>query len=154
MTPKIKEMILSFLRSQRLMTLAVTSPEPWVCTTFYYVDDDFKLYILTSPKTKHGQLITKNPHVACNIFDSQQKVTERKVGVQLKGTAKKLRAIDKLKWALNMWNTTHPDIETIINFDNIKKKIISGTIYQICPSTIQFFNEELYGEKEFTVFKL
>jgi uncharacterized protein YhbP (UPF0306 family) len=134
------------------MSLAVYDNRPWICTVYYYLDNDFNFYIFTSPKTKHGLAMSKNNKVACNIFDSHQKVTDKKVGAQVQGTAVVLNSIDKLKWALKMWNATNPGISSIINFKNMKKKIISGKIYKITPEKIQFFNEELYKDKEFEIF--
>jgi hypothetical protein len=80
-------------------------------------------------------------------------VTDKKTGAQIEGIATPVKSIEKLKWALKMWNTTNPGIQAIINFENIKKKVISGTIYRITPKKIQFFSEELYGEKEYEVFE-
>ena len=150
---KNKKILYQYLISQRLMTLAVFEKKPWVCTLYYYMDKDFNFYVLTSPKTKHGQMLEKNKKVACTVFDSRQKVTDKKVGVQIEGVISMVKSIKQLKYALKMWNKLNPGIAHIINYKNIKEKVISGRIYKIKPRSIKFFSEELYGEEEAEVFK-
>ena len=52
-----------------------------------------------------------------------------------------------------MWHQTNPGTESLINFDNIKNKIIESRTYKIKPFRIKFFNEELYGDEEDEVFE-
>lgn len=52
-----------------------------------------------------------------------------------------------------MWHKKNPGFEDIINIPNIIKKIIKGRFYQIIPILIKFFNEDLYGEEGFEIFK-
>ncbi len=135
------------------MSLAVHSDELWICTVYYYMDSDFDFYIFTDPNTKHGKMFEKSNIVACAVFDSHQKVTDKKIGAQIKGSISQIRKVRTLKWALKMWNNTNKGIGKIINFKNMKKKLISGRVYKISPTKIQFFNQELYGEKELEIFK-
>lgn len=95
MKPKDKEILLTYLKSQKLMTLATRGDRPWVATVYYVVDDDLSLYLLTSPKTEHGQNIAQSDQVAGNIFDSHQEVTDKKVGIQIQGTASVVNAIQR-----------------------------------------------------------
>jgi len=148
-----KEKLFQYLRTQKLLTLAVNDKKLWICSLYYYMDEDFNFYVFTSPKTKHAKMFTKNKNVACNIFDSHQKITKDKVGAQVEGVVSMVSAVDKLKWALKMWNNANPGIADKINFLNMRKKIISGKVYKIKPTRIQFFNQEIYGDEETEMFK-
>jgi uncharacterized protein YhbP (UPF0306 family) len=148
-----KQKLFELLRSQKLLTLAICDPTPWVSTAYYYLDEDFCFYIFTDSKTRHGQIIEKNKNVACNIFDSHQKITDKKIGVQVEGVIEKIKGISNLKWALKMWNAANPGLESIINLKNMQNKVVNGSVYKITPKSIKFFSEELYSDDEFEVFK-
>lgn len=154
MKSKDKDILLTYLKSQKLTTLATCGDRPWVATVYYVIDNDLNLYLLTSPKTEHGQNIAQNDQVACNIFDSHQQVTDKKVGIQIQGTASVVNAVQKIKWLLKMWHEINPGKEGILNYQNMKDKVIDAKVYKVTPSRIKFFNEELYPEEEFKVFYL
>jgi len=149
-----KHLLLKYLKSQKLMTLATYSDKPWVATVYYIADDDLNLYFLTSPKTEHGQHIAKNGHVACNIADTSQKVTDKKTGVQIQGIASRVNAVQKMICLFRMWHKINPGTEERLNFQNIKNKVISARVHKVTPTRIKFFNEKLYPSEEFKVFYL
>ena len=96
MNNKIKQDIYEFLKVHGVMTLATCEDNmPWVSTLYYGIDEEMNMYIVTDPNNVHGIQIVRNPQVAFNIFDSHQKITEPKKGVQGKGTIKMLKG---LKW--------------------------------------------------------
>ena len=142
-----------YLQSQNLVSIATRNDKLWVSVVYYVVDDKLNLYFLSEPTTEHCQNILKNAEVACAIFNSNQKVTDKKVGVQLHGKASKVSNLAKIKWMLALWNKINPGFETIINLKNMQNKIIKGRIYKIEPITIKFFNEALYGSEGFEVFE-
>lgn len=148
-----KDLLLEYLKSQNLMSLAVYNQQLWIATVYYFIDDDFNLYIYTSPKTKHGKMIERNTDIVCNIYDSHQKITDNKVGAQVSGKINQIKDLKALKYALTMWNKVNPGLETNINYKNLINKVISGRIYKITPEVIQFFNEELYPEDEYKIFQ-
>jgi|SRR3989338_8352824 len=142
-----------YLKSQNLVSIATKNGKLWVSVVYYVVDDKLNLYFLSEPTTEHCQNILKNAEVACSIFNSNQKVIDKKVGVQLHGKASKVNNIEKIKWMLALWNKVNPGFEAIISLKNMQKKIIKGRIFKIEPKTIKFFNEVLYGSEGFEVFK-
>lgn len=147
-----KQKLLRFLKSHNFMTVATYDGKPWVANVYYVVDDDFNLYFLSEPASKHGRDLAKNSSVACSIADSNQKVTNQKIGVQLQGSAKIVNVITRIKWVLHLWNKINPGFESVINISNIQKKVIKGRVYQITPALIKFFNESLYGPEGFETF--
>lgn len=135
------------------MSLATGGQNLWVCTVYYVVDEKFNLYFLSEPTTSHCQQLSKNAEVACAICDSRQKVTNKKIGVQILGKASKVSNIGKIKWMLGLWNKVNPGFETIINWKNIQKKVIKSEIYKVEPRLIKFFNEKIYGPEGFKFFE-
>jgi uncharacterized protein YhbP (UPF0306 family) len=154
MDSKEKEMLLDFMKSHKLMTLATFDNKPWVATVFYVADENLNLYFLTSPKTEHGQHIAKNGMVACNIINSHQQVISQKMGLQIEGTAEKVSVFESIKKTLQMWHNTNPGKEDKLSFDNIKNKVIGARVYKVTPSRMKFFNEKLYLKEESKVFEL
>lgn len=150
---KNKQKLLKYLKSRRLMVLATYSEKPWICTVFYVIDDKFNLYFLSKPHRRHCKDIVLNNSVSCAVADSNQKVIDKKIGVQIQGIANKVGNIEKIKWMLKLWNKLNPGFESTINLKNIKEKAIESRIYKIEPREIKFFNEELYGMEGSEVFK-
>jgi uncharacterized protein YhbP (UPF0306 family) len=152
-----KALLLDYLKKHKLMTIATYSGKlgkPWVATAFYIVDGDLSLYFLTSPKTEHGQHMVENKYVACNIADTHQEVTDKKIGVQIQGTVSRVNAVLRIKWMFKMWHKINPGTEERLNYKNLKNKVISARVYKITPAKIKFFNEELYPSEESKTFYL
>jgi hypothetical protein len=92
--------------------------------------------------------------VAIAIYDSHTKNSESKTGVQLQGTAQQVKGWDKTAKMLKIWHKSAPGMEDVVNVKNMKEKVISSRVYKITPTYIKFFNEKLYGDDEYTEFKL
>ena len=138
--------LLKYLKSHRLMSfITVSSNGPWGASVYYTIDRDFNLYFISEPDTKHIKDITKNRNVACVIADSSQKVTDKKMGVQLQGTVSEVSGPAKIKQILKMWNEANVGFKDVISYENIRKRVIKSKAYRIKPTTIKFFNEKLYG---------
>lgn len=148
MNSESKKRLLEFLKSQRLMSLATNGEELSACTVYYAVDDELNLYFVSPEETEHVQNIKKNNQVAVTVADSRQKNSDDKVGLQIKGSASEVSGIETLKVAVKIWNVANPGAESVINFNNIKDKVINSRLYKITPQRIKFFNEALYGDEE------
>ena len=86
-----------YLQSQNLVAIATKNDKLWVSVVYYVIDDKLNLYFLSEPTTEHCQNIQKNEEVACAIYNSKQKVTDKKVGIQLCGKASKVNNLGKNK---------------------------------------------------------
>ena len=144
-----KQKLFNFLKSQRLISLATCTDKPWISTVYYAVDKSFNLYFISEPETRHAHDIKKNDHVACSIADTHQKVTDKKIGVQISGRAQLVEEEKLIVSILAMWNAANTGFEKIINLENMKKKVIKAKVFQITPEYIKFFNEELFGPEGF-----
>lgn len=148
-----KQKLFTFLKSRRLLSLATNGNTLSICTVYYAINDNFNLYFISEEVTEHGKNISKNREVVCSIADTTQKVTDKKIGVQIKGKAQIVKNDEQLKIGLRLWNKANPGFEHIINLENMRNKIIKGKFYQVIPKTIKFFSEELYGPEGFEVFE-
>ena len=154
MDQKEKEILFDFLKNHKLMTIATFDGKLWIATVFYVADEKFNLYFLTDPKTEHSQHIAKNGMIACNIVDSHQQVTDKKMGLQIEGTAEKVSVLESIKKVLQMWHATNPGKEEKLSFDKIRNKVINMRVYKVTPNRLKFFNEQLYPEDESKNFEL
>lgn len=148
-----KTKLLNYLKTQHTMYLATYDGKPWTSTVFYAIDNDFNFYFISEPTTRHSKAIYKNKLVSSSIADSNQVVTDKKIGVQIEGIASEVKNKNKLKIVVSMWHKKNPGFEDIINLPNMIKKIIKGRFYQINPTLIKFFNEKLYGSEGFEIFE-
>jgi len=152
---QIKEDIFKFIKSNGIMTLATQSKEgPWVCTLYYGVDEKMNLYIVTDPGSRHGKAMAKNSHVAFNIFDSHQKITKPKKGIQGVGEIEQVHGLILITKALMFWHKANPGIEKNITVKDILKKITDTKVYKITPKYLKFFNKVLYSPKEYGVWEV
>ncbi|OGM92721.1 hypothetical protein A2372_00810 [Candidatus Wolfebacteria bacterium RIFOXYB1_FULL_54_12] len=147
-----KESLLAYLKSQNLMSLATYGEAPANCAVYFAVDGDFSFYFISEPDSEHCTNIAKNPRVACVIADSHQVVSTKKIGAQIKGTVEDVTMLEQFDAIINLWNSTNPGMEAIISINNFRNKILKSRAYKIRPTTIKFFNEELYGEEGFELF--
>lgn len=143
---KNKKEIIKFLNKNILMTLATAYPKPWVATVYFVTDEDFNFYFVSSPNSKHSKDIDKNKNVACAIYDSHTKNSDKKAGIQMKGTAKMVKNWNEVEKYLLLWNKKNPGMEKVVNVKNMKEKVISSRVYKITPKYVKFFNQELFGE--------
>ncbi len=149
-----KQKLLDYLKAHNFMSVATHEKHLWTAWVYYVIDDNFNLYFVSQPDTEHCKNILKNGEVACAIADSHQKVTAKKIGVQLYGNAYQLKNIQQLRWMLTLWNKVNPGMEKVINLRNMQKKIIKSRAFKVEPKKIKWYNEALYGEREFEEFIL
>jgi uncharacterized protein YhbP (UPF0306 family) len=86
----LRPRILEFLRGHDTMTLATLGPDgtPQAAAVFYAADDEFNLYFLSDPSTRHGRDLKLHPRVAATVqADGQPWATIR--GLQIEGTARR-----------------------------------------------------------------
>ena len=137
-----------------MMQIATCSSKVWICTLYYAIDNKFNIYFISEPATRHCKDISLNKNIACAITETNQKVIDKKHGVQLSGLASIVKGGAELKSAIKAWNKSNPGMEKWINFKTISTNKIRGKFYKIKPNFIKFFNEELYGSEGFKNFKI
>jgi len=149
-----KQKLLEYLKEHKFMSVATHDEHLWAAWVYYVIDDEFNLYFVSAPDTDHCKNIIKNGEIACAIADSHQNVTDKKIGAQMYGTSYRLKDITQIKWMLKLWNKINPGFEKIVNLKNMQNKVINSRVFKVIPKKIKWFNEELYGNKEFEEFLL
>ncbi len=139
-------MLLKYLKTQKLMSLATRGKDMWSASVYYLFDENFNLYFLSPPNSIHCRNISKNSQVSLSIADSGQKVSDNKIGFQMRGKAEKMRKVDTIKNIISMWNNNHKDAPPI-SFTSFMKAAKSR-FYKITPLYIKLFSEINGKEKE------
>lgn len=150
-----KQKLLDYLKERKQMVLATFGELPWACTVYYFVDDEFNLYFMSTTDTQHCRDIGRNPKVACVIADTGQEFTDKKIGVQLRGKVEQVGMLGSAKVLATMFKVLRPSAGELLSFENFKKSVIERRAFKIRPERIKFFNEEIYGEfgREFFEFE-
>jgi len=87
--PDVNELAHEILRDGYLMSLGTHDAEGvWVADVIFIPQDDFHLYWISMPDTRHSKAIETNPAVACAITAEQTKGKER--ALQISGHAQRL----------------------------------------------------------------
>lgn len=81
------EIICDYLNSQHVLALCCHDRESSWCASCFYVfeRETMSFLIMTDGKTRHGQLIEKNPQVVGTISEQQTEITDLK-GIQFSGS--------------------------------------------------------------------
>lgn len=84
MDDALREAVLQYLDRHNVMTLATVGPAgPWAAAVFY-VNDDLRLYFLSSPGSRHCQNLSTDPRAAATIQEDYRDWPDIK-GIQLEG---------------------------------------------------------------------
>jgi uncharacterized protein YhbP (UPF0306 family) len=153
---QIKRNIYDFLKNHGIMTLATAvADQPWVATQYYGIDTEMNLYILTDPAARHAEEFLKNPQVAFNVFDSDQKISDPvKNGIQGTGAISPVKGLTANTKALLLWHQANPGIESRIGIKDLLKKVTDTRIYKITPNFMKHFNKSLYPETKYGLLEL
>lgn len=139
-----KKDVFDFLTLHKLMIIATYGEHPWIASVFYSFDKELNIFFISSPTTLHGQQMKTNKMVAVAIADSHQKPSDVKKGLQIFGYIKEISEVNKINYALRHWknflNIKRPDI----SFENMKKGLYKGRIYQLTPKKIKLFDQEKF----------
>ena len=96
MTDSLREKTLAYLENHNVMTLATSGPEGLWAAAVFYVSQDFTLYFLSAPATRHSRNIAAQPKVAVTIQEDYQDWREIR-GIQLEGTAYQIEGAERAR---------------------------------------------------------
>lgn len=86
MNNTLKSRVLSYLQNHNVATIATCNGgTPWA-TALFYTNNDFVLYFLSSPTSKHSNNLKVNPNVGVTIQEDYSDWLEIK-GIQIEGVA-------------------------------------------------------------------
>jgi len=147
---QVASSIMELLRKTQLCSLATVSHTEHsscssISTAFYCYTPNLDFYILTDPKTQHGQNLADNNSIALAIYDSHQVWDSPKQGLQLSGTAH-LADEAHLKEGMQIYLEQYPGLRKWIQTPEEIVKI-DGRFYQIVVSRIKVFDEPKFGSE-------
>ena len=137
----IKKRILEILSKTHLMSLATHDDTgPWVADVIFIYDEDFNIYWMSDPETRHSKAILKNNKVAGSITYST-KSKEPNLGIQFEGTAEQLQGVQFELLVKHLAKRGYPKPELAQ-----AKEILDGDLwYKLTPSKIFLIDEENFG---------
>ena len=147
---KDKKEILKFLGKHKLMSLSTYYKLPWSACVYYLFDDNFNLYFVSNPKTKHCVNISKNSKVSVVIVNSEQDPEGKKKGFQARGNASKVTSVSEIKDIIIVWNKRGFVPVTY----KIFKKVWKSRFYKVKLNRLQIFDENQTGVKEVRNWKI
>jgi len=147
--------LLSFLQSQKLISIAPKSNEPWIANAFYGVDNDCVFYFVSSTQTKHSQQILENGDVAFNVaWYNPNNHTDRKA-IQGIGRCTMANKHEEIAIGVQLHNDRFPEFAERITIDWIEDPGNESKIWTLQPSYIKYWDDTLYknGESKEFIFE-
>lgn len=97
---------LRYLRDHNVMTVATSGPEGLWAAAVFYANEDFTLYFLSAPHTRHAANIQAKPRVAVTIQEDYREWRDIK-GIQLEGVAHALDG-EAMQRAIEVFTAKYP----------------------------------------------
>lgn len=116
------------------------SGNPWISPVVYCFDENWNMYFVSMPTSKHCSNIKINKKIACAVFDSRQ-MWGQGVGLQFEAVSEVLNLRESIKVSKIYALRKYPfgGINTKIATDFIKSMVLKGKkykIYKIIPTSI------------------
>ena len=133
-----RDMALSFIESQRAMTVAVCNPQglPWAAPVFY-VNEGFRLYWLTRPNSRLGTYLTAAPQAAIAILGSSDKWDSMR-GLQMEGAVSRVDAWTEHLACARLFLRRFPGFTKGLLDSSIRRKASGVRFYQLDPDACWF----------------
>jgi uncharacterized protein YhbP (UPF0306 family) len=105
---------------------------PWISPVVYVYDENWNLYFVSIPASRHCKNINLGKLISVSIFDSHQNWGEG-VGLQIEAEARVLRNTETLKAAKLYASRKYPygGLNAKIAMDFIKSMVLKGKMYKI-----------------------
>ena len=150
---RIQDSLTDILNENKLCTIATVNHDgtPHAKTSYFAVDDDLHIYILTPPASRSGQNVTQNPNVSITVFDSRQEWGSPHRGAQLFGSC--YQAYGKeLEESFMVYTARFPQMTNLAETIDDLTLNLESRLYVIYLSSAHVIDEPRYGpETSFTV---
>ena len=121
----------------------------WSNPVYFAWDEDFNLYFISQPPSRHMKNLEKDPRIAVSIYNTKQSTFDDVVGIQLEGRANILidkAEIDKARAAY--YGRKYPD--TARNPKQGEDAYLDNPAWQfvkIIPEYIYYFDTRFFDEE-------
>lgn len=148
---EIKKLIHKYLQEGRVISVATFSgDQPWSFNAYFAADENFNLYWISNPDTRHSKEIQNNSKVAATIPIRFADLNV--VGLQVEGNAEIVKNEDEINQAVRLYT------DKFQRGEDWYKDFIAGKnehkLYRIKPRLFVLFDRENFPEnsrKEYTV---
>ncbi len=115
----------------------------WIAPVVFAYDNDFNLYFVSGPESRHMKNISHNKNVAVAIYSTKQKITGPKIGVQLEGDAEWVKGPINILKAYNLYFKRNVKWSgaTLQYFKSAK------ALAKVTSTKLFYFNNGLFGEE-------
>lgn len=140
-----REQALAYLAAHHVMTLATHGLQGLWAAAVFYANDGFDLIFLSAGRTRHGQNLAANPHVAATIQEDYADWPSIK-GIQLEGTVRQLEGEEQAA-AVALYQSKHPFIAQAEPI--IQAALSRVNWYRLTPTRLYFIdNSQGLGHRE------
>ena len=143
--------IIECLESTDYCSMAtVDSKGVWSNPLYFAWDENFNLYFISQPNSRHMQNIEKDPRVSAAIYSTAQDTFGDVVGVQLSGKARILSLKDEIATAKNIYYGRRYWSRGMQIPDNGEDQYINNPKWQfviIEPDEIFYFDTRFFDEE-------
>lgn len=89
MENKLNRLAKKIIKGNEYATIATSDRHgtPWVSIVAYTYDNDWNMYFISIPESKHGKQLKTRKDIACTVFDSRQD-WGKGVGLQIEAKCK------------------------------------------------------------------
>ncbi len=154
---KIVKSVTGILQKNKLLTLSTydeTRKQPHCCSAYYVFDDEFNIYVWTSPESVHGKHIKENSNLAVNIADTKQPWGSQLQGLQIHGTARLVTLSELVKAGAMYLKRFSKAMMRVKNAKDFHAKRFQSRIFKIAPSMIKVFDKKAFKEGEGRIIRL
>jgi uncharacterized protein YhbP (UPF0306 family) len=152
-TESLRKTILEYLAAHNSMTIASSSESgPWAAAVFFASDDQFNLYFLSNPHSRHGMNIAANSAVGVAIHEDYSDWRAIK-GIQMEGRAERVRSPKAMLQFWELYRKKFPFVEAFFKpgplRDIVQAKLAGIRAYRVAPSAIWYLdNSRGFGYRE------
>lgn len=149
MSDDTRARILAYLAAHNTLTLATErAGKPWANAVFY-ANDEFTLYFVSDPKTRHADHLQHNARIAATIQDEQRDWRAIQ-GIQLEGACEEITNPIQVAHALAIYARKFPFIGDLIRAPKeIGAAMAKARWHKITPTWIRLIdNTRGFGFKE------
>jgi uncharacterized protein YhbP (UPF0306 family) len=138
----------AYLRAHNVMTLATHGPEGLWAAAVFYVHENFDLYFLSSPSTRHSLNLAANPRVAVTIQEDYDDWRAIK-GIQLEGNVTRLEGLEQAR-AILLYGKKFSIVGNIARAPaKIARAFSRVAWYRLTPTRVYFVdNSQGFGHRD------
>lgn len=146
---------LKFIKSQKLMTIASQSKKDvWIANVYIATDEKANIYFISPKKTKHSQMILKNPNIAFSIAWFDNKNHKNRKSIQGLGACRPAKNSIEIATGIKLLYKKFPDLRSILTLKWIMTNAFDSKIWVLKPTYMKYWDDEIYGDDESEEFTL